>query len=108
MDLNKATEPTNDQMGSTEGLGAGASGIRDNGAANGSDWMEAWRSLWRGDLSSELSNAVSRVWWWCGSGAAGEPTLWLPRDKARWNEITGQFSSDDLLGEIFSRFCIGK
>lgn len=24
------------------------------------------------------------------------------------NEITGEFSSDDLLGEIFSRFCIGK
>ena len=24
------------------------------------------------------------------------------------SEITGQFSSDDLLGEIFSRFCIGK
>ncbi len=24
------------------------------------------------------------------------------------NEITGQFSSDDLLGAIFSRFCIGK
>ena len=24
------------------------------------------------------------------------------------NDITGQFSSDDLLGEIFSRFCIGK
>jgi tRNA modification GTPase len=23
-------------------------------------------------------------------------------------EITGQFSSEDLLGEIFSRFCIGK
>jgi tRNA modification GTPase len=23
-------------------------------------------------------------------------------------EITGQFSPDDLLGEIFSRFCIGK
>ena len=23
-------------------------------------------------------------------------------------EITGEFSSDDLLGEIFSRFCIGK
>ncbi|MGB3276609.1 MAG: tRNA uridine-5-carboxymethylaminomethyl(34) synthesis GTPase MnmE, partial [Castellaniella sp.] len=22
--------------------------------------------------------------------------------------ITGQFTSDDLLGEIFSRFCIGK
>jgi tRNA modification GTPase len=24
------------------------------------------------------------------------------------NEITGEFSSDDLLGEIFGRFCIGK
>jgi len=24
------------------------------------------------------------------------------------SEITGQFTSDDLLGEIFSRFCIGK
>jgi tRNA modification GTPase len=23
-------------------------------------------------------------------------------------EITGQFSADDLLGEIFSNFCIGK
>jgi len=23
-------------------------------------------------------------------------------------QITGQFSSDDLLGEIFSSFCIGK
>jgi tRNA modification GTPase len=23
-------------------------------------------------------------------------------------EITGEFSSDDLLGEIFSAFCIGK
>jgi len=24
------------------------------------------------------------------------------------NTITGKFSPDDLLGEIFSRFCIGK
>jgi tRNA modification GTPase len=23
-------------------------------------------------------------------------------------QITGEFSADDLLGEIFSRFCIGK
>ena len=24
------------------------------------------------------------------------------------NSITGEFTSDDLLGEIFGRFCIGK
>ncbi len=24
------------------------------------------------------------------------------------SEITGEFTADDLLGEIFSRFCIGK
>ena len=24
------------------------------------------------------------------------------------NEITGEFSPDDLLGEIFGKFCIGK
>ena len=24
------------------------------------------------------------------------------------NEITGEYTPDDLLGEIFSRFCIGK
>jgi tRNA modification GTPase len=26
----------------------------------------------------------------------------------RLNGITGEFTSDDLLGEIFGRFCIGK
>jgi tRNA modification GTPase len=24
------------------------------------------------------------------------------------NEITGEFTSDDLLGRIFSTFCVGK
>jgi tRNA modification GTPase len=24
------------------------------------------------------------------------------------SSITGEFTADDLLGEIFSRFCIGK
>lgn len=28
--------------------------------------------------------------------------------QSRLSEITGEFSADDLLGEIFSRFCIGK
>jgi tRNA modification GTPase len=26
----------------------------------------------------------------------------------RLGEITGEFTADDLLGRIFSRFCIGK
>lgn len=32
----------------------------------------------------------------------------LRRAQLHLSEITGAFSSDDLLGEIFSRFCIGK
>jgi tRNA modification GTPase len=32
----------------------------------------------------------------------------LRRAQGFLSEITGQFSADDLLGEIFSRFCIGK
>ena len=44
-------------------------------------------------------------------GAA--PALDLLADELRLgqnalNEITGAFSSDDLLGVIFSSFCIGK
>ena len=32
----------------------------------------------------------------------------LRQSQLQLNEITGQFSSDDLLGKIFSSFCIGK
>ncbi len=32
----------------------------------------------------------------------------LREAQQRLNEITGEFTSDDLLGEIFSSFCIGK
>lgn len=32
----------------------------------------------------------------------------LRQAQQRLNEITGEFVTDDLLGEIFSRFCIGK
>jgi tRNA modification GTPase len=28
--------------------------------------------------------------------------------QAALSEITGEFTADDLLGEIFSQFCIGK
>jgi tRNA modification GTPase len=40
-----------------------------------------------------------------------EPELFaeeLRLAQAALNSITGEFAADDLLGEIFSRFCIGK
>jgi tRNA modification GTPase len=45
--------------------------------------------------------------------AAQAPALDLLAEELRLaqnalNEITGEFTSDDLLGEIFSKFCIGK
>jgi tRNA modification GTPase len=47
-------------------------------------------------------------------GAAGESRRWeffaeeLRLAHAALGTITGEFSADDLLGEIFARFCIGK
>ena len=41
----------------------------------------------------------------------GQPELFaeeLRLAQERLNSITGEFAADDLLGEIFSRFCIGK
>ncbi len=58
-----------------------------------------------------------------GAGTSGDGRRRMPiRTRRHWifsprncrlaqdqlNSITGEFSSDDLLGVIFSRFCIGK
>jgi len=45
--------------------------------------------------------------------AARQPALDLLAEELRLaqnalNEITGEFGADELLGVIFSRFCIGK
>jgi tRNA modification GTPase len=45
--------------------------------------------------------------------AAGDQALELVAEELRaahdaLGEITGTFTADDLLGAIFSRFCIGK
>jgi tRNA modification GTPase len=48
------------------------------------------------------------------AAAAGERRRWeffaeeLRLAHAALGRITGEFSADDLLGEIFARFCIGK
>jgi tRNA modification GTPase len=57
-------------------------------------------------VSDQLHVAASQL-------AARQPALDLLAEDLRQaqlhlSEITGAFSSDDLLGEIFSRFCIGK
>jgi tRNA modification GTPase len=56
--------------------------------------------------AEHLGEAVSQL-------AAHEPALELLAEELRLAhdalaEITGVFTPDDLLGEIFSRFCIGK
>ena len=57
-------------------------------------------------VKGELDKACSQL-------RAAQPALDLLAEdlrqaQAHLSEITGAFSSDDLLGEIFSRFCIGK
>ncbi|MDB5965955.1 MAG: tRNA modification GTPase trmE, partial [Polaromonas sp.] len=57
-------------------------------------------------VDTQLARAAAQL-------AAPQPALDLLAEDLRQaqlhlSEITGQFSSDDLLGEIFSRFCIGK
>ncbi len=55
---------------------------------------------------SHLSDAAAQL-------ASADPALDLLAEDLRLaqralGEITGEFTADDLLGEIFSRFCIGK
>ena len=57
-------------------------------------------------VGEQLVRAASQI-------AARQPALDLLAEDLRQaqrhlSEITGEFTSDDLLGEIFSRFCIGK
>jgi tRNA modification GTPase len=58
------------------------------------------------EVKTELAKAQGQL-------QAAQPALDLMAEDLRQaqrhlGEITGAFSSDDLLGEIFSRFCIGK
>lgn len=58
------------------------------------------------EVEGHLCNAASHL-------AAAQPSLDLVAEELRLgqealNRITGEFTSDDLLGVIFSSFCIGK
>lgn len=48
----------------------------------------------------------ARAWLTAGQGELAAEELRLAQQKL--SEITGEFSADDLLGQIFSAFCIGK
>lgn len=57
-------------------------------------------------VDAELVRAAAQL-------GAAEPALDLLAEDLRQAQqhlsgITGKFTADDLLGEIFSRFCIGK
>ena len=59
-----------------------------------------------GQVAVQLETAMAQL-------SARQPALDLLAEDLRQaqrelGQITGVFSSDDLLGEIFSRFCIGK
>ena len=59
-----------------------------------------------GKVDAQLTKAADQI-------RAGNPALDLLAEDLRQaqlhlSEITGQFTPDDLLGEIFSKFCIGK
>ncbi|MGH6638026.1 MAG: tRNA uridine-5-carboxymethylaminomethyl(34) synthesis GTPase MnmE [Polaromonas sp.] len=58
------------------------------------------------NVQAQLAKAAAQL-------RAGQPALDLLAEDLRQaqlhlSEITGEFTPDDLLGEIFSRFCIGK
>ncbi|MFC3875139.1 tRNA uridine-5-carboxymethylaminomethyl(34) synthesis GTPase MnmE [Neisseria musculi] len=55
------------------------------------------------EVEAELENAAL-----CGSGQIELLAEHLRLAQAACGEITGEFTADDLLGVIFSRFCIGK
>ena len=58
------------------------------------------------EVQAHLEVAASHL------GAAGAPLDLLAEElrlaQQALNRITGEFTSDDLLGVIFSSFCIGK
>jgi len=101
------------------------------------DPLRVWVSAKTGEGLDALRKAILRAAGWQGAGestflarerhlralartrvhlesAARETAQWelfaeeLRLAQAALAEITGEFSPDDLLGEIFARFCIGK
>lgn len=58
------------------------------------------------DLLGQVSASLSRARGLTASAELLAEELRLAQE--RLNAITGEFTSDDLLGEIFGRFCIGK
>ena len=111
--------------------------LGEEAARMSSDGKEIWLSARRGDGLDLLRQRLRELAGWQASGegvfmarhrhleALAEAFTHLERSRAvlpaldlfaeelrlcqnALNRITGEFGADDLLGEIFSRFCIGK
>ena len=61
------------------------------------------------NVLEEMSQELNSAWQRYGNNSALELLAAdLNRIQSMLGRITGEFLADDLLGEIFSRFCIGK
>ena len=78
--------------------------------------IERFGDLPRLNVSGEIGHAARRLRDWLmaqAHAAQDDGALDLLAEELRLahnalGTITGAFSADDLLGEIFTRFCIGK
>ena len=73
--------------------------------------MIAAKAIGFGIATAMYSTMVSLFDWIASGGSIVQKPLnfkALRQAQNNLSEITGQFTSDDLLGRIFSSFCIGK
>jgi tRNA modification GTPase len=92
--------------------GAGIDALRDylKGVMGYSDSAAGGFSARRRHLDAlrRASEHLGRARGCLGAGSGELVAEELRLAQQQLSEITGEFSSDDLLGEIFSTFCIGK
>jgi len=108
--INRRKSATEVSLSATSGEGLGylrshlkeVMGYVESGAGGFSARRRHLDALLR--AGANLDNAQSAL----NSGAGELVAEELRLAQQRLSEITGEFSSDDLLGEIFSGFCIGK
>mgnify|MGYP001556814370 CR=1 FL=1 len=77
--------------------------IRDDFRVEPADWATDLDALRRGLTAAQAAKTRLEQ-----SSAAELAAEELRLAQQALSEITGEFSNDDLLGRVFSQFCIGK